>query len=72
MRKAGELESTYKFHRAIKVEANATITVWSSDAGVDHEPPANLVMKGQRWFVADNMTTTLLNNNGEEVAVSER
>ncbi|XP_022905339.1 lamin Dm0-like isoform X2 [Onthophagus taurus] len=71
-RKAGDLETTYKFHRNIKAEPKGTITVWSSDSGKDHEPPTNLVMKGQKWFVGDNMTTTVLNTNGEEIAVSER
>ncbi|KRT78232.1 hypothetical protein AMK59_6704 [Oryctes borbonicus] len=72
LRKAGEEETLYKFHRSIKADPNATITVWSSDLGKEHEPPSNLVMKGQRWFVADNMTTTILNSDGVEVAQSER
>lgn len=72
LRKAGEEETLYKFHRSIKIDPNATITVWSSDLGKEHEPPSNLVMKGQRWFVSDNMTTTILNSEGAEVAQSER
>lgn len=72
VRKAGELETMHKFHRSNKIDPNSTITIWSSDLGKDHEPPSNLVMKGQKWFVSDNMTTTILNANGEEVAVSER
>lgn len=72
VRKAGDQEIVYKFHRTVKIEANSNITIWSADSGHDHEPPSNLVMKGQKWFVADNMTTSVLNNNGEEVAVSER
>ncbi|XP_015608256.1 lamin Dm0 isoform X1 [Cephus cinctus] len=72
IRKAGTLETVYKFHRTAKIEPGANVTVWSADIGATHEPPSNLVMKGQKWFVADNMTTTLLNNEGEEVAVSER
>jgi len=39
--------------------------VWSADIGATHEPPSNIVMKGQKWFVADNMTTTLINIEGE-------
>lgn len=39
--------------------------VWSADIGATHEPPSNIVMKGQKWFTSDNMTTTLLNNDGE-------
>lgn len=72
VRRAGDSEVLFKFHRTVKIEPNAYVTIWSSDSGQDHEPPTNLVMKGQRWFVADNMTTTILNNNGDEVAVSER
>lgn len=33
--------------------------------GVTHEPPATLVMKEQRWFVADRMVTHLFNNDGD-------
>lgn len=39
--------------------------VWSADIGATHEPPSNIVMKGQKWFTAETMTTTLLNNEGE-------
>lgn len=72
VRKTGGHEIIYKFHRNIKIEPNSHITIWSSDSGHSNEPPSNLVMKGQTWFVADNMTTSIINNNGEEVAVSER
>lgn len=72
VRRAGDDETVFKFHRSVKIEAGATITVWSSDVGQTHEPPNNIVMKGQKWFVGENMTTTLLNNQGEEMAVSER
>ncbi|XP_012254254.1 lamin-C-like isoform X2 [Athalia rosae] len=72
IRKAGALETNFKFQRSAKVDAGATVTVWSADIGASHEPPSNLVMKGQKWFTADNMTTTLLNSEGEELASSER
>ena len=39
---------------SVKIEPGATITVWSSDSGRTHEPPYNIVMKGQKWFVADS------------------
>ena len=65
IRKAGALETSFKFHRTAKVDAGATVMVWSSDIGATHEPPSNIVMKGQKWFTADNMTTLLLNNDGE-------
>lgn len=72
VRKAGDLETTYRFHRTTKIEPNTYITIWSANLGKDHEPPHNLVMKSQKWFISDNMTTTLIDNSGEEVAVSER
>ncbi|XP_069358745.1 lamin-C-like [Maniola hyperantus] len=72
IRKAGEMETMFKFHRTVKLEPGAIATVWSADAGVDHDPPRDIVMKGQKWFVADSFTTTLFNNDQEEVAVSER
>ncbi|XP_055937614.1 lamin Dm0-like [Argiope bruennichi] len=71
IRRAGEQETIYKFHRTTVIKSNSYITVWSSDAGVAHNPPTDFVMKGQRWFVADNMSSVLLNNNGEEMAVRE-
>ncbi|XP_032454472.1 lamin-C isoform X2 [Nasonia vitripennis] len=72
VRKAGTLETVFKFHRTAKLEPGATVSVWSADIGATHEPPANIVMKGQKWFTGDNMTTTLINNEGEEMATSER
>lgn len=57
----------FKFHRTVKLEPGAIATVWSADAGVDHDPPRDIVMKGQKWFVADSFTTTLLNNDQEVI-----
>uniref|UniRef100_A0A1A9X0Q9 LTD domain-containing protein n=1 Tax=Glossina brevipalpis TaxID=37001 RepID=A0A1A9X0Q9_9MUSC len=66
-------ESAFKFHRSVKIEGGATITVWSADAvGATHEPPLNIVMKTQKWFVGDNVKTSLFNNDGDEVAGLER
>ncbi|XP_026463158.1 lamin-C-like isoform X1 [Ctenocephalides felis] len=70
-RKAGDAETVFKFHRTLKLEPGASTTVWSSDEGQDHEPPSNIVMKGQKWFVGDNINTSLANSNGEEMATSE-
>ncbi|XP_060533946.1 lamin Dm0-like [Cylas formicarius] len=72
IRQAGDNETKYKFIRSTKIEGKGTVTVWSSDLNREHEPPHNLVMKGQKWVVGDNMTTTVFNSDGEEVAVSER
>lgn len=65
LRKAGDKETIFKFHRTVKVEPGAIATVWSADVGADHDPPTNIVMKGQKWFVGDNFTTTLVSNDGE-------
>ncbi|TMW45513.1 hypothetical protein DOY81_009408, partial [Sarcophaga bullata] len=72
-RTADGKESAFKFHRSVKIEPGATITVWSSDAaGATHEPPVNFVMKTQKWFAGDSIKTSLFNSDGEEVAGSER
>lgn len=65
VRTAGSNETSFKFHRSVKIDGNGYITVWSSDAGVTHEPPTNIVMKSQKWFVGDNMKTILVNTDGE-------
>lgn len=72
VRTAGSNETNFKFHRSVKIDGNGTVTVWSSDTGVTHEPPQTIVMKQQKWFVSDTMKTALLNSDGEEVAASER
>lgn len=70
--KVGEDETQYKFHRTHKLPAKATVTVWSADLNKDHDPPTQLVMKGSKWVCGENIVTTLINNNGESVATSER
>jgi lamin B len=65
VRRSGENETQFKFHRTVKVDAGQLVTIWSSDSGATHEPPSNIVMKGQRFFVGDNMSTHLVNSEGE-------
>lgn len=72
IRTVGTNESQFKLHRSVKIEGGITISIWSSDSGVTHEPPNNIVMKQTKWFVGDNMKTILKNSDGDEVAVSER
>lgn len=67
----GEEETVYKFHRSVHLKANSSITVWSSDSGETHNPPSDLVMKGQRWFTGDSMKTELFDAQGEEQANRE-
>ncbi|CAH1987159.1 unnamed protein product [Acanthoscelides obtectus] len=72
VRKSGENETQFKFHRSLKLEGNGYVTIWSADLNKDHEPPNNLVMKSQKWVIGDNMTTLVLNTSGDEVAIHER
>ncbi|XP_065577291.1 lamin Dm0-like isoform X1 [Artemia franciscana] len=68
---AGENETVYKFNRSLKLAPHSTVTVWSAGTNQAHEPPHDLLMKEQRWFVADHMTTHLYNGSGEEVAARD-
>lgn len=36
--------------------------MWSSDSNATHNPPSDVVMKGKRWFVGDEMKTVLTDN----------
>ena len=65
VRRCNENETIFKFHRSVKVDAGATVTVWSSDCGAIHEPPTNLVMKSQKFFIGDTMSTHLFNTEAE-------
>lgn len=71
VRTAGNDETSFKFHRSVKIEPKSTVTVWSSDGGATHDPPTTIVMKSQKWFIGDKFKTQLMNSNGEEVALSE-
>ncbi|KAH8410322.1 hypothetical protein KR009_011891 [Drosophila setifemur] len=64
--------TTYKFHRSVKIEAGATVTVWSADTKASHEPPSSIVMKSQKWIAGDNTRTVLLNSDGDAVANLDR
>uniref|UniRef100_T1E197 Putative lamin-C n=1 Tax=Cupiennius salei TaxID=6928 RepID=T1E197_CUPSA len=64
-------EVTYKFPRSAVIKPSATVTVWSSDSGVSHSPPQNLVMKNQKWCSSASLHTSLLSNSGDEVASRE-
>ncbi|KAI8122438.1 Lamin-C [Lucilia cuprina] len=68
---AGDEELAFKFTRGTKITAGQTVSIWSVDAGVNHEPPTNLVMK-KKWPVADSMRSVLSNADKEDVASYER
>lgn len=65
---AGTDDTSFKLHRTVNVKAGQSIKIWSSETDTTHSPPSDIVMKGQRWFTADHMKTTLINPKGEEVA----
>ncbi|XP_076443906.1 lamin-B1.S-like [Babylonia areolata] len=65
---AGEQDTSFKFHRSLVVKPGKTVTVWSSDSGTTHSPPTDIVMKGKRWFVGDEMKTVLFDSEEEEMA----
>lgn len=63
------LASVYKFHRSVKLEAGGVVTVWNSDAGVEHKPSeGQLVMKESGFTFGDTVDTTLVDKDGEVVA----
>lgn len=65
-RRANDQETTFKFHRSVKIDTGATVTVYSADTqGVTHEPPAVIVMNGKKWVTGDKINTTLFNADGE-------
>lgn len=62
-------EVIYKFSPKFVLKAGQTVTVWSADAGVAHSPPTDLLWKSQNsWGTGNDIVTTLINGDGEEVA----
>ncbi|XP_076977353.1 lamin-B2 isoform X3 [Tamandua tetradactyla] len=63
-------EIAYKFTPKYVLRAGQTVTVWAAGAGVAHSPPATLVWKSQNsWGTGENFRTSLVNADGEEVAM---
>ena len=65
VRKVGEEETVFKFHRQSKIPSGTIVSIFSSDSDETHDPPTTLVMKNQKWGVGDEINTTLLNIDGE-------
>ncbi|XP_057697811.1 lamin-B2 [Corythoichthys intestinalis] len=62
-------EIVYKFSPKFVLKAGQTVTVWSADAGVAHSPPSDLLWKSQAsWGTGNDIITSLVNFDGEEVA----
>ncbi|XP_037679782.1 lamin-B2 isoform X1 [Choloepus didactylus] len=63
-------EIAYKFTPKYVLRAGQMVTVWAAGAGVSHSPPATLVWKSQQsWGTGESFRTTLVNADGEEVAM---
>ncbi|XP_040896162.1 lamin-B2 [Toxotes jaculatrix] len=62
-------EIVYKFSPKFVLKAGQSVTVWSADAGVAHSPPSDLLWKSQAsWGTGNDLVTSLINADGEEVA----
>lgn len=72
IRKTESTEVSYKFTKGTKLEGGSTVIVWSASSNQKADPPGSLLMKGQSWATGDNVSTRLINQDGEEVAHSER
>lgn len=70
-RNADNQLTEYKFSKSAVIKPGQQITVWSSNCGQTHEPPSDLVMNAQRWFVGDSMITILVDKEGNEQARRE-
>ncbi|KAH9518449.1 hypothetical protein Btru_016837 [Bulinus truncatus] len=64
---AGDNETRHKFGKNV-IKAGQSITLWSADSDQTHNPPSDLVLKGKRWFVSAEMTTTLFDAEEHDVA----
>uniref|UniRef100_A0A8D3DAV0 Lamin B2 n=1 Tax=Scophthalmus maximus TaxID=52904 RepID=A0A8D3DAV0_SCOMX len=63
-------EIIYKFSPKFVLKAGQSVTVWSADAGMAHSPPTDLLWKSQAsWGTGNDMITSLINTDGEEVAM---
>lgn len=72
VRKTETTEMKFKFPKGAKIEGGSTVTIWSASSNQKVDGPESLLMKGQTWISGDNVSTKLLNQDGEEVAFAER
>ncbi|KAF7635054.1 hypothetical protein Mgra_00005495 [Meloidogyne graminicola] len=68
---AGDIETTFKFHSRAKLQAGKTVTIWSSNANAEHQPPNSFVMKNQMWPHDRFIRTDVLNADRELIAWRE-
>jgi lamin B len=70
-RRAGGEETTHKFHRSVKLDVDAVLTVYSADIQGITPDASTIVMKSQKWFSGEDIYTFLINNANEEAARRE-
>ncbi|KAM8973433.1 lamin-B3-like [Pelodytes ibericus] len=59
----------YKFPGRFILTAGQHVTIWASGAGVENNPPSDLVWKSQlSWGTGDDVKVTLLDSEGQEYA----
>ena len=63
-RTADGQDCEYKFGKNIVIKAGNSISVWSSNSNVNHEPPFDLVMNQTLWLVGNSMITVLFDKEG--------
>merc|ERR1719158_2292866 len=69
--KLSGLETTYPFPRTVKVEAGATIAIWSSGE-VEHKPKeGQYVMKEGTWKMGDETALVLYTKEDEVMATRD-
>ncbi|KRY65285.1 Lamin-C [Trichinella pseudospiralis] len=71
VRAGTDREVTYKFHPKLVMKPGKQLTIWSANAGVQHNPPSDLVMKNQHWPVGNRIRSSVVNPQDEEVAWRE-
>lgn len=65
VRRVADKDIAFKFAKTVKLGPKDTITVWSSGENKKNEPPHTIVMRNQKWTVADMMETVLKNKDGQ-------
>uniref|UniRef100_A0A8D3BDA2 Lamin-A-like n=1 Tax=Scophthalmus maximus TaxID=52904 RepID=A0A8D3BDA2_SCOMX len=61
---------SFKFPAKFTLKAGQRVTIWASGSGRAHNPPSDLLWKTQpSWGTGDSFQTTLINANGEEMAM---
>ncbi|KRZ02398.1 Lamin-C [Trichinella zimbabwensis] len=71
VRAGTDREVTYKFHPKLVMKPGKQLTIWSANAGVQHNPPSDLVMKNQHWPVGNRIRSSVVNPQDEEIAWRE-